>query len=216
MLAERVERWIHRYRDHRRLHAPGDLGAFYRAGGNEQLHAELPLGEQDLVLDVGGFEGDWTAEILVRYGSRSRIFEPLPASAQALQRRFGRNARVTVHAAALMGVAGTVRLSAAANSSSVVGASTGIEVPAMGLDEVLASIPGEIAVVKMNVEGAELELLERWIALDAIARVRTWLIQFHDFTPDAKSRAGAILASLERTHTARFRYPWVWERWDRR
>src|SRR5207302_7548239 len=54
-----------------------------------------------LVLDAGGYHGDWTAEILVRFGCRSLVFEPVPDHADFIAGRFRRNSRVTVVAAAL-------------------------------------------------------------------------------------------------------------------
>ena len=60
-----------------RLRRPGPLCDFHRAGGDRLLH-EIPATSEDVVLDAGGYLGDWTAAIPVRYGCRCEILEPVP------------------------------------------------------------------------------------------------------------------------------------------
>ena len=42
----------------KRLAADGPIGDFYRAGDNILLYVELPLGQDDLVIDAGGYKGN--------------------------------------------------------------------------------------------------------------------------------------------------------------
>jgi hypothetical protein len=39
---------------------------------------DFDLNAESLVLDVGGYRGDWALEILCKYGSRIEVFEPVP------------------------------------------------------------------------------------------------------------------------------------------
>ncbi|MDW8247456.1 MAG: FkbM family methyltransferase [Sandaracinaceae bacterium] len=91
------------------------------------------------------------------------------------------------------------------------------KVRAISVSEFLNSIPkGEIAVVKMNIEGAEFPVLEEWKRLGQLQRVRCWLIQFHQMGADCEERYKSIARALAESHKLSFRFPWVWERWDRR
>lgn len=217
MIGERLERWIRAYRKSRLTKTRGAIGDFYRAGGAALLYDDLPLSDADTVLDIGGYDGDWTAEILARYGSRSVVVEAIPTAAQTLSRRFAHNKRVRIVGSALMAKPGRVRMSVAENGSSVrtqAGAPS-VEVDALPVSDLLAMVDGDIGVVKMNIEGAEFDVLDEWSRLDALGRVRTWLIQFHDAVPDAAGRVARLAEALGRTHHPRFRHPFVWERWDR-
>ena len=66
--------------ERKRIAAPGPIGDFYRAGGNNRLHDDLPLGQDNLDIDAGGYQGEWTAEMVTRYGCHSELFEPPPFS----------------------------------------------------------------------------------------------------------------------------------------
>ena len=117
-LGSRVVTAIQGRAERKRLAASGPIGDFYRGGGNIQLYAELPLTQDDLVLDAGGYQGEWTAGMLVRYGCRSQIFEPVPHFAQHCCDMYQNNARVRVHQAALGGNKRTTRFNLADNGTS--------------------------------------------------------------------------------------------------
>jgi hypothetical protein len=55
------------------------------------------LGTGSVVLDIGGFEGNWAAEIHARYGARVHIFEPHPTFASNIAERFLGNHSIIVH-----------------------------------------------------------------------------------------------------------------------
>ena len=101
-LGERIVNAIEARRDRKRKSAPGPHGDFYRHGGNELLY-DVPVTTDSLVIDAGGYEGEWTATMIARYGCRSEVFEPVPSYADHCKRLFGRNTLVHVHAAALGG-----------------------------------------------------------------------------------------------------------------
>jgi FkbM family methyltransferase len=111
----------------KRLTTPGPAGNFYRAGGNDLLYADLPVGQDDLVIDAGGYQGEWTAGMLARYGCHSELFEPVPAFAQQCRVRYQHNARVCVHQAVLGASTRTTSFSLADNSTSEFRGATGTE-----------------------------------------------------------------------------------------
>ena len=67
-----IIRMLEARRQRARLRRKGALGDFHRAGGAALLD-DVPVSSDDVVIDAGGFEGDWTAAMLVRSGSSSVI-----------------------------------------------------------------------------------------------------------------------------------------------
>jgi FkbM family methyltransferase len=137
------------------------------------LRRALLLAEErvDLVLDVGASDGSW-ARALRASGFRGRVvlFEPLSESYRALERL----ADWEVHRVALGNQAGPARLHVTANrqSSSLLPlgdrhARAAPEAPVVGEEEVEVAClddldvirPGERAYLKLDVQGAELDVL---------------------------------------------------------
>jgi FkbM family methyltransferase len=187
----------------------------WRTPGHRTRQFEYPLGEGSLVLDLGGYEGQWTSEIVARYGCTAHVFEPVPAFAQAIAARFHANPRVHVHAFGLGAAAGTMRLALAADGTSALrdsGAAVEGRVEEAAAWLAAAGI-GTIDLAKINIEGGEYDLLEHLIERGVMPRIRNLQIQFHDFVPGARERMQAIHERLAATHAPEWRYEFVWESW---
>jgi FkbM family methyltransferase len=214
-----IETALHQWRKWRRDRAPGPIGDFYRAGGNNALYENLPIKSDDLVLDVGGYRGEWTAEIAWRYGCRSIILEAIPSFAHQCTSRFRSNARVVVIGEALGAESGTTTMTEAADSSSALrpdSTAPRLDVKVLGVNDLFAKRElTEVACMKINIEGGEYELLERMQAAGLLSKVRCFLIQFHTVASDSGARRSSIAGALSQTHKKVFDYPFVWERWDR-
>jgi FkbM family methyltransferase len=177
------------------------------------------LASGDLVVDAGGYRGEWCDQILCRYGCRAAVLEPVPAYADALRSRYKGNSRVEVFQAALGAEAGRLPIAVAGEGSSLFRvSSTGEHVEVEILDAVafLHRWPNEeIGCLKLNVEGAEYDILDRLLTVGVMARVRALLVQFHQVAGDSVERRASIQAALSRTHRCGFDYPFVWEYWAR-
>jgi FkbM family methyltransferase len=217
-IASWLEGAIQSNRRARLARAPGSIGDWYRANGPERIWDDLPIGSDDTGLDVGGYRGDWTSELLCRYGSRSWVFEPIPEQAQAIARRFRSNSRVVVTQAALGPSSGEAAMVSAADASSMHSAgSDRVTIRVVGVAEVFSSPDAaRVGCMKLNIEGAEYDLLERMIELDLAPRVATLQVQFHRVDERSAQRRDAIRAALSRSHRLVLDFPFVWERWDRR
>ena len=211
--------------ERKRQAAPGPIGDFYRAGGNCLLYEELPLDEEDLVIDAGGYEGEWTAGILTRYGCHSEVFEPVPSFAEHCRIQYRHNARVRVHQAALGGSNRTTQFTLAENGTSEFrrpADATQFEARVQAISDVLSTLdaaqriqPGAVAVgvLKLNIEGGEYEVLESLLETGSITRMRCLLIQFHRQPADYEQRYAAIVEGLQATHKRVWGFPMVWEKW---
>jgi hypothetical protein len=71
-----------------------------------------------------------------------------------------------------------------------------------------------IALLKMNVEGAEFLILPHILSNKKIIKIiENIQIQFHTFYPNAKQLRDEIRAKLSETHKEEWNYPFVWESW---
>ena len=173
----------------------------------------------DLLLDVGGFEGNWAAEALTRYACEVVVYEPVAAYSQRLAERFRHNERVRVVHAALGADVGTMTIAVAGSGSSLFGPKTGMQAEPVEVRGVVSEFEQfserSIGCMKINIEGGEYDVLERMAEADLLARVGTFLIQFHTNVPGHEERRKRIQGRLAETHAQTFDYPFVWECWER-
>ena len=77
-------------------------------------------------------------------------------------------------------------------------------------------LKGEVALMKMNIEGCEYQLLKHIIESDLIKNIKYLQVQFHLIdNVDTDSLYKEISDSLTKTHSLEWRYPFVWESWKR-
>jgi len=67
-----------------------------KVDGDHTHRLNYDLDENSVVLDFGGYEGQWASEIYCKYGSFVYIFEPYLPFAQKIIERFITNSRITV------------------------------------------------------------------------------------------------------------------------
>lgn len=194
--------------------------SWYAAGGDETLRLDYDLSPRSLVYDVGGYEGNFAADIVCKFGCRVEVFEPIPDFYALVQARFVRNPQVHAHQFGLSGSDEDVLMTLERGASSAVIVADVAPTEPVSLRDV-ATVMDELSaehvdLMKINIEGGEFDLLDRLIASGASRRVTHLQIQFHLHVPQAKERMERITAGLEQTHELRWRYPWVWESWTLR
>lgn len=184
--------------------------------GDYNLIPVHDLNEDSLVLDIGGFHGDFSAEIYARYSCNIRIFEPVPQSAEGIRKRFAKNPKIKVFEIGLGGHTSTESMSVNQYSSSVyrnVGKDT-IAIKIMDIVDWLDSNGiDKVSLMKINIEGGEYELLERLLDSKYIRNTNEIQVQFHNFFPDARERMNRIQTRLSETHELTYQYPFIWENW---
>lgn len=188
--------------------------------GDEDLRLKYDLDENSLVIDLGGYKGQWASDIFAMYRCRIHIFEAVPKFAARIAERFRKNARITVHANGLAGKTERMKIKVAADGSSVFSTK---EFKADEGDEEISLIRAadffeqnalkKVDLMKINIEGGEYDLLEHLLDTGLIRQIVDVQIQFHDFVPNAEERMQAIQKRLEQTHRTTFQYPFVWENW---
>jgi FkbM family methyltransferase len=182
---------------------------------HEEARYAYPLTDQSVVLDVGGYRGEWAAEIARRYDPYVHIFEPVPVFAAALVKQFANNHKVRVYDFGLSDTDGRQLMAVVGDASSAYLSSTHpIEVVSRDIARFLAEANIEsVDLVKINIEGGEYPLLRRMIESGILTLFRDIQVQFHDFVPDAQRQYLHIRTELARTHVLTYEYPFVWENW---
>jgi FkbM family methyltransferase len=189
---------------------------WFHDNGDKTHRLNYDLNENCLVLDLGGYEGQWASDIFGMYRCEIHIFEPTPQFSQRIRQRFSRNPRIHVHEFGIADKDAAVAMQVAADGSSVFrsGGET-ISVRLVDAIKFLDSVGiNHIDLMKINIEGGEYDLLDRLIAAEFVPCIRNIQVQFHDCVPDAAGRMKRIQEALSHSHRPTYQYEFVWENWE--
>ena len=189
-----------------------------KINGDKTLRLEYPeLNNNSIIMDMGGYEGQWSSDIYSKYNSNIYIFEPYKPYAVSIESRFKKNEKIKVFSIGLGKCNSKELLNISADGSSVfkgVNNSNTSEIDI--IDAVIFLKDHEINMIdlmKINIEGGEYDLLEHLIQEGAINSIINIQVQFHDFAPDAFNRMKNIQNELSKTHELTYQYELVWENW---
>ncbi len=190
---------------------------WFRDRGDETLRFDYPLDETSLVIDVGGYQGDFAAEIHRRYGCDVVIFEPVKAFHTQCLERFAGNPKIKCLNYGLGIEDANIPISVAGDASShkrEIGNEHSESIRIRKADSIFMELGIDaIDLVKINIEGGEYDMLPSLIEAGWIERVRYVQVQFHNFVPNAVKMRDGIRAQLHRTHEEMWNYEFVWESW---
>ena len=190
------------------------LAAWRRADGDRTLRLDYDLNEDSVVFDLGGYQGQWTSDIFSRYCCCVYCFEPARRFAERITARFARNGKVRVLPFGLAGSDRREWISLNADGSSICRGRRDEEIELVEAARFIEQHQiGRIDLMKVNIEGAEYELLEHLLQTGLIRSIVDLQVQFHNFVPDASARAQNIRRQLEQTHRVTYQYDFIWENW---
>lgn len=186
--------------------------------GDQTLRLDYDLNPESVVLDLGAYRGDFASEILSRYGAHLYLFEPVPAFVAHIRKRFEGMNNVTVLPYALGAEEGEVVLSLDADATSgFKSGSVNVAVQVKPICDVLGELGlKRIDLLKINVEGAEYDILKALVENGRVADIQDIQVQFHDFVDDAEEQLRNIRGHLMKTHYVTYAHNYVWENWRRR
>ena len=187
-------------------------------GGDEAFRFNYELDENSVVLDLGGYDGQWAGELFSRYGCRIFVFEPVAAFAEKIRAKFEKNDKIEVLQYGLGASTRKETLHINANASSIYGNSGDVEEIRIidARDWLKERKMQRIHLAKLNIEGGEYELLERLIDAGLIGLIENIQVQFHDVAADSRLRMRRIQSRLQATHQPTYQYEFVWENWARK
>jgi FkbM family methyltransferase len=189
---------------------------WFAVKGDQTLRLDYDLNSDSIVLDVGGYKGEFAAEILCKYNPNIYIFEPIRDFFLIIKNKFSNNEKVKFFNFGLAGKDQELEISLSDNSSSVYLNGENKEIIQLKsiVDFIETNNIKQIDLIKINIEGGEYELLESLIDNDCISIFKNIQIQFHDFLfENAKERMNKIQENLSKTHQLTYQYEFVWENW---
>jgi FkbM family methyltransferase len=182
---------------------------------HESLRYEYPLTSDSLVIDAGAYEGNFSKIISEKYGCRILAFEPIKAMADLAASRLTAFPKVQVFTLGIGGRTRTERFSHKGDMTGIASVGcTSEEVNIRDIAEVMEEFAlQDIALLKLNVEGCEFEILERILDAGFAPRFRHLQVQFHPVVPDYAARHDRIRERLSATHELQYDAPWIWTGW---
>lgn len=206
--------------------------AYWDKHSDDPETLEYPLTEDSIVMDIGGYRGTWSADIVAKYNPRIFLFEPTAEFSKECCKRFKDNPKVTIIQAAIGDSHGHLILSKQGMNTSAYRGAQGQ--PELITDRIFGDPEPEkvymldihseirsefkqvefIDLISMNCEGGEYKILDRLIDTGDITKIKYLQVQFHNFYPNASQERDRIREKLSLTHKERFCYAWVWESWE--
>jgi FkbM family methyltransferase len=186
-------------------------------GGDERFRYDYDLEGNSLVLDVGGYKGQWASDIYARYNCRVLVLEPVKQFADAIEKRFQKNPKIEVVCLAL---------GATSRQEAIALDEDGSSMYRKGSNKVTINVQDaatffadrkldRVELMKLNIEGGEYELLPRLVQAGLVKKIRNIQVQFHNIAVDSSARMEQIRRELSATHRPTYQYRFVWENWTR-
>jgi FkbM family methyltransferase len=215
---EKVIYYIEKYRDYKRKNIIGDKGRYWRDGGNSLLYEGIRMHPGKLVIDAGGYKGEWTEKMLVKYGCTSYLFEPIDSFNELCKEKFVENDKVRIMKYALSNKTGIEKIWLSDNGTSLFKkpGETCVEVDLLDVNQFFTSLPESsvVSCMKVNIEGAEYDVIKALCDSLEIKRIKCLLVQFHEMPEDYELRYSEIQNELSKTHNKVWSYHMMWERWE--
>ena len=182
------------------------------------------ISNNPVFLDLGAFKGNWSREMVSRYGGCAHLFEIQPNLIKNLKDDFANTPNCTVHSFGLGPKDELIDVGSyddgegfSLSKPKSVSVSNKVQLKSF-LDFVIQNNIDEIDVCKINIEGAEYDLLENMIENNLHMLCRNIQVEFHRQypVPDWYGRYNAIRNNLLKTHVPTLDYYFSWQNWCRK
>jgi len=195
------------------VYLPGTFEKYIMEDPYEMLRITYPLTSNSLVVDFGGYKGEWAQRIYSRYGCYIHIVEGNPTNANILRMSFDHNPKVEVFNFVISDYTGTAHITDEHNYSSVFRNGKLIPVRSITASEFLYRYES-IDVLKLNIEGSEYDVLPELIKNYDMKRIKNIQIQFHINIKGYVQMRAIIQLALSATHKQDWCYDYVYESWS--
>jgi FkbM family methyltransferase len=186
--------------------------------GDKTHRINYNLSTESIVVDAGGYQGNWSQEILEKYGSRIFILEPMDNYYSEINRKFKNREMVSVYNYGLASKNTELLISLDDDSSSLYKPGRSYQkIEVKTFDQFIeeAGIT-KIDLFKINIEGAEYELLDDILEKKIQSFIENIQVQFHVFIPNCIERRNKIREELSKTHECTYNYEFIWENWRKK
>lgn len=208
-MIERLE--AHAYR-------PAAIDAMVSVAMDPDFYYRADLDSSSVVVDLGAFKGEVAQTFVDLYGCKVHSFEPHPRYYAMMAERFEGNDLVSTYRYGLGHGDARLEMKDLGLGSTVHGkqddSTSTIEVEIRDVAAVLDELGhARIDYLKVNIEGAEFELLDRLFESGWNQNIRYMLIQFHEWYPGAYYRRWRSHRQLRTSHEMAWGFDWIHELW---
>lgn len=179
--------------------------------GDEKLYTKYPLTTKSLVLDIGGYTGRFSDQIILRYNPHIVIYEPVRSFYQALKNKYYTNNLVRVVNVGLSNKKSSEKIRVSGDGTSIYRNDGKMETIRLVDAAVELNKYKIIDLISINIEGGEYDVIERLIKIGVIKKINFLQVQFHSFVPNSINRRKDLLKTILKTHDVYYSYPFVWE-----
>jgi len=170
----------------------------------ERLRYEYDLNRESNVIDLGAYQGEWAKEINARYGCNAIAVEPT---------EYIRDYKGKIINKAAGTHNGKLSFGGRCYYSSIFEVCDH-EYECFDINPFLESY-STIDLLKVNIEGAEYDLLQHIISAGLHTRIKNIQVQFHQIEGVPYQQwYEEISKQLSLTHHLTWHYPYCWENWE--
>ena len=179
----------------------------------EHLRYDYNLSEKSVVMDLGVYEGEFSKQIHNKYNCTIYGFEPVKVFFTETNKNLSLFNKIHLFNYGIGDKSRLETICINTDKSSIyskIGTKETIQIKS--IKEVMEEIKiTDVDLIKINVEGAEYEILDAILNYGLINKFKNIQIQFHDFFPNAEYRRNSIRQRLHKTHDVTYCYEFVWE-----
>ena len=183
----------------------------------DNLRLDYALSQDSVVFDIGGYKGDWSKQIYLKYRCNIFIFEPIKEFAEKIRGVLPKSKRIKIYNFGLSNKTEIVSISVNRDSTSRF-KNSGQETLCKFIDVATFIRQQKITnidLMKINIEGEEYDLIMRLIDSNLIERIENVQVQFHSFVNNADQKMAKVQKALSKTHKPTYQYKFVWENWKK-
>lgn len=188
--------------------------------GDDRLSFDYNFSSDSLVFDVGAYIGSFTEKLSNKFDCKVYCFEPKLEYFDYLSKKFKNNRNIKIFNFALSNFTGTAMISSIGAGSSMVHRQENTDLEKIKVKSIYEFLKEEniekIDLLYLNIEGSEYNLLDEILKKNIQKKILHFQIQFHNFVDNSKIKRKTIRNILKKTHTCKFNFPFIWERWDLR
>lgn len=197
-----------------------EIERWFSDSGDVYLRLNYPeMDNNSLVMDLGGYIGNFTESIYSRYNCKVMVFEPVNMYYNICNYKFENNDKIEVYKYGLSGVDQKCTISVTGDiSSTFVNIESDCEKEIITIKSIgdffEENSIEKVDLIKINIEGGEYDLLDYLISNpEILKKIKNIQVQYHIFIDDHEKRRSLINYELEKTHERTWNYEWVWENW---
>jgi FkbM family methyltransferase len=188
---------------------PADSTEWYNINGDVTLRLNYPeLNKDSIVVDIGARHGDWAIPIRNKYGCNIICFDVIKEFVDHLK-----NIGFTAYNFAILDKNNDQIFGVSDHEASIYHTDNTFIIKSIDTLDMFKLINSpNIDLLKMNIEGAEYDVIDNLIKYDLLKKISNLQVQFHQIE-NFENRYSRIFDILKQTHEISWKYPFIWENW---